>query len=74
MSDIFFFLKTLILTVAVVLVMQVQVGERTIENHALGWVQSSPIAAELNAVAKGAAKLIKETADSIQKKFKDPFR
>ena len=36
MMDFFFFVKTFILTVAIVLVMQIQVGDRSFESHAMG--------------------------------------
>ena len=38
MKEVLFCLKTFILTVAIVLVMQVQVGERTLEHHAMSWI------------------------------------
>ena len=41
MMDFFFFVKTFVLTIAIVLVMQIQVGQSTLETHAMGWVQSS---------------------------------
>lgn len=63
MSEIFFCIKTFVLTIAIVMVMQVQVGDRTLENHALGWVQTSPLVMPLNTVARGAAKMIKEMMD-----------
>ncbi len=60
MMDFLFFVKTFILTVAIVLVMQIQVGDHSLENHAMGWVQSSAITSPLNDAAKGAGKLFHE--------------
>lgn len=60
MSEIFFCIKSLVLTVALVLVLQVQVGDRTLENHAMAWVYTSQVTAPLNGVARGAAKLIRD--------------
>lgn len=74
MSDIWFFLKTFVLTVAIVIAMQIQVGGRSIENHALSWVQSSVVASPLNGVAQGAAKMIRDAATAVKKKVKHPFR
>lgn len=74
MSDIFFFVKTFVLTVAIIVLMQIEVGQRSIESHALSWIHTSPIIAPLNGAAKGASKLIRDTYDSIQKKIKNPFR
>ncbi len=73
MSDLFFFIKTLVLTLALVTLMQIEVGQRSIESHALAWVHTSPMVAPLNSAAKGAAKLIRESYDSLQKNFKNPF-
>lgn len=74
MSDILFLVRTFVLTVAVVMVMQINVGERTIENHALAWVQTSPVVAPLNHVAKGAAKLVKDAVATVKQNIKNPFR
>ena len=57
MMDFLFFVKTFVLTIAIVLVMQIQVGNRSLETHALGWVQSSDVVGPLQGVARGAAKL-----------------
>ena len=66
MSEVFFCIKTFVLTIAIVMVMQVQVGDRTLENHALAWVQTSPMVTPLNTVAHGAAKMIKEMTSKAQ--------
>ncbi len=74
MSDILFFARTAVLTIAVVMVMQIEVGQRTIESHALSWIHASPVVAPLNAAAKGATRLIRESSESLRKNFKNPFR
>ncbi len=66
MSEVFFCIKTFVLTIAIVMVMQVQVGDRTLENHALAWVQTSPLVTPLNSVAHGAAKMIREMTNKAQ--------
>jgi hypothetical protein len=63
--DFLFFFKTFTLTVVLVVLMQLQIGEKTIENHALGFVQSSAVVQPLNGVAKGAAKLAKDCGHKI---------
>lgn len=65
MMDIVFFLKTFLLTIAIVLVMQIQVGEKSIETHAMNFVQSSVVVAPLNGVAKGAAKMARDLTQTI---------
>ena len=66
MTDALFFLKTALGTLLIVMVMQIQVGEKSIENHAMGWVQTSSIVSPLNGVAKGAAKLYSDVKTSIK--------
>ncbi len=66
MMNLFFLVKTFVLTVAIVLMMQIKVGERSIESHAMGFVQSSTIAAPLNSVARGAAKLINDFTEKVK--------
>lgn len=63
--DFMFFIKTVFLTVAIVLLMQIQVGKQTIETHTLSWVQSSAITGPINTVAKGAGKLIHDITEQI---------
>ncbi|NJL24369.1 MAG: hypothetical protein HC902_03800 [Calothrix sp. SM1_5_4] len=60
MIDFMFFVKTFFLTVAVVLLMQIQVGDRTIETHAIGWIQNSALVSPLNTAAQGGAKMFKD--------------
>ena len=45
--------------------MQIQVGNRTIESHTLGWVQNSAITGPINTVAKGAGKLVLDITQQI---------
>ncbi len=65
MMDFLFFIKTFFLTIAIVLVMQIQVGDHSLESHAMGWVQSSAVVAPLNMVAKGAAKLVRDFTQTV---------
>jgi len=70
MMDFLFFVKTFILTIAVVLAMQVQVGTTTLENHAMSFVQSSIIVKPINTAAHGAAKLIRDVTQNISARVK----
>ena len=65
MSEFIFFVKTFVLTIAIVLVMQIQVGERSLEVHAMSWVQSSAITTPLNGVKRGAAKMVHDLSHRI---------
>jgi hypothetical protein len=70
MMDFLFFFKTFTATVVLVLVMQFQIGDKTIERHAMGFVESSAVVQPLNGVAKGAAKLVKDLTQTISAKIK----
>lgn len=65
MMDFLFFIKAFLLTLILVLLMQIQVGERTVESHTMGWVQSSVIIMPLNNVAQGAAKMIRDATTAL---------
>ncbi len=68
MMDLYFFLKTLILTIALVVLLQIKVGEQTIENQAVALFRSSAIEAPLVGVVQGGAKLTREAITYIQEK------
>lgn len=70
MMDFLFFVKTFLLTVAVVVMMQIKVSDKSIESHAMSWVQSSAVVAPLNGVAKGAAKMARDLTAMISAKIK----
>lgn len=65
MIDIMYFVKTLAITVAIVLVMQLQVGNHSIENHTLSFVQSSVMTTPLHSVARGAAKVTHDISHEV---------
>lgn len=55
MSELFFTLKCLILTSAIVLFSQVKVGGESLENRASGYLQHSSVGVYLQGVAAGGA-------------------
>jgi hypothetical protein len=66
MLDLYFFLKTFILTIALILVLQMKIGNRSLEDRAVMAFKSSVIEEPLTAVAEGGAKLIRTTVKKIQ--------
>ncbi len=54
MSHIFYVIKIAIVTFLFVLVMQIEVGHRSIENHAEGFIRKSSILEPIRQVAEGA--------------------
>lgn len=73
MRDVIFFAKMLVLTVAIVIASQIQVGQKSIESHAMNWVQSSSLVKPLNGTVQGGAKLIKESKEKIKRRFSGWF-
>lgn len=69
MMDLYFFLKTIILTVALVIVLQVKVGERTLEDQAVNAFRSSIIEEPLTNVAKGGAQIVRRVVLLTQEKI-----
>lgn len=56
MSDFFFVLKCLVATMALICLMQIRIGGRTIEQRSMSWVRHSATVDNLRAVAEGAVK------------------
>jgi len=65
MKDVTFFMKLLGLTIVVVVLSQIHVGDRSVEAHAMTWVQDSAIAQPLNGVANGAARVLRDATGKI---------
>lgn len=65
MIDFIFFVKMLLLTLVIVLLLQIKFDEHTVEAHAMGWVQSASITQPLNMVAHGAAKATRDLSQKI---------
>lgn len=66
MADILFFVKTLIYSVVIVVLLRAKLGETTIEDKILNWTQKAGFSRHIEESAQG---LIKVTNDQI-KKFK----
>ncbi len=73
MSDIFFVIRMSVITFGVVLFMQVQVNERTIEEHSLAWLRSSSLISELQEVADGAISAGKSLVATVGRHFNKDF-
>ena len=55
-----FFVKTFLIGLVAIILMQLKVGESTVETHAISFVQSSAIVEPLRAVADGGAKALRD--------------
>lgn len=69
MMDIYFFLKTLILTLALIIVLQLKVGEHTLEDRAVSVFKSSIVEEPLTKIAQGGALLVRRAVFLIQEKI-----
>lgn len=68
MMDLYFFFKTLILTIALVVVLQIKIGDQTIENQAVSLFRSSGMEAPLLDIAQGGASLARGAISYVQEK------
>lgn len=65
MNDVKFFLKCLGLTLLVVLLSQMQVGDRSVEAHAMNAIQGAAMFTPMNRVADGATKVIRDVSGKL---------
>ena len=61
MLDFMFFLKTIVVTFLIALLLQTRVGAITIEDHAHQFIQSSSVMTPLHQVAQNGATMIKRS-------------
>jgi hypothetical protein len=58
MADFLFVVKSLLATFILVVLMQIQVSNQTIENHMHQWIRSSEVVSSLRGVAQGAVSIM----------------
>jgi hypothetical protein len=61
----FSFLQTLILTLVVIILLQIKIGESTLEQRTIQWYRTSNLAAPIQEVADGGAKLVRDVINKI---------
>ncbi len=66
MADFFFVVKTFLFTLALVVLMQIKVGDSTIEERSHEWIQASAIHHTLGKVALGAVAVMKDGVHYVQ--------
>lgn len=66
MGDFFFVVKAFLFTIAVVILLQIKVGDSTIEERSHTLLQQSAIHKTLSKVALGAVTAIKDGVDYVQ--------
>ena len=70
MMDFFFFMKTLVLTIIVVLLLQIEVEQKTVENHIHDYMVGSIAAGFLGHAAHGGAHIIKDGTRFVTQKMR----
>jgi hypothetical protein len=65
MSELFFVVKTFIFSVIVVFLMQIKIGQSTIEQRSMKWIQQSDVVESLQAVAEGAVLAARQGAKTV---------
>lgn len=73
MFDLFFFLKTLIMTLVVVLLLQIRVGDYTLEDHAHLFVKTSSLTYPLQVAADGASRAIRDVMKRVHQSLSSRF-
>lgn len=69
MGDLFFLIRTVIMTFTLVFLMQIKVGEQTLEQRSMLWIQESVFVDSLQEVAGGAIKVMEQGLRSITLMF-----
>ena len=59
-GDLLFFIKTIVLTLVVIMLLQIKVGEHTLEQRATTWARKSAVAASLQEVAHGGVLALRD--------------
>jgi ABC-type molybdate transport system substrate-binding protein len=65
MGEVVFVIKSLIMTIVVIVCLQIRVGQQTVEGHAMNWIHNSAISQHLQDVAEGAVKLAVEGKKAV---------
>lgn len=66
MSELIFVVKSLVLTVVLVVFMQVKVGNASLEAYSQNWLQKSTVSVYLQSVAAGGALALKNLFYSVK--------
>ncbi len=73
MGDLFFAIKMGILTFIIMMLMQIQVGTQTLEQHSLKWIRTSAFVDQLQEVADGGIMASRQMFSFITKNMNADF-
>lgn len=71
MSDLFFFVRMMIMTSLFLLVLQIRFGEQTLEQQSMSFIQHSAELIPLHKTAEGGAKVIRDLWSSMTARVRD---
>lgn len=74
MFDFMFFVKTMVVTVLIVSLMQIKAGQTTVETQATQWIRTSTILQPLHTTAAAGAKAISDSAKWLSFNFQKQTR
>jgi hypothetical protein len=66
MGEVFFVLKTMVITIVVVMILQIKIGSSTIEQKSMTWIHESVVVESLRGVADGAVKIFSKGFNSVR--------
>lgn len=66
MSELIFVLKSLIITVVLIVAMQVKIGNSSLESYSQWWIQKSSVSIYVQSVAAGGAMALKNLFSSVK--------
>jgi hypothetical protein len=67
MSELIFVIKSLVITVVLVILMQVKVGNASIEDYSQHWLTRSSVSIYIQSVAAGGALALRNLAMSVKR-------
>ena len=73
MGDLFFITRIFILTCIAVVLLQIKVGDKTLEQRSLDWVATSEAGHYLQEVSDGTIKFLYQGWSKLTEKFSDNF-
>lgn len=71
MRDLFFVIRMVIITLALILAMQIQINNRTVEERSLAWIRTSPYIEELQKIADAGVIGVRKIWGSITSLYSD---
>ena len=69
MSEMFFVIKVFLFTLVVMAMMQIKIGDQSVEERSQNWLHSSSLVHSLNSVSNGASKAMTDAYHYVEAKL-----